>query len=110
MTAWIKSKNGGGRCATKKFNVERPSPERMAQGMAGDSYSHWYIEDDGMTMPQSTPAGAKPPYRVPSMDEIRAVPWNGLTVVSTFSGCGGSCLGYRMAGYRVVWANEFVPA
>lgn len=52
----------------------------------------------------------KPPYRVPSMAEIAALPWNGLKVASTFSGCGGSCTGYRMAGYRVVWANEFVPA
>ena len=52
----------------------------------------------------------KPPYSVPSMAEIAAIPWNGLKVVSTFSGCGGSCLGYRMAGFRVVWANEFVPA
>ncbi|HNQ90547.1 MAG TPA: DNA cytosine methyltransferase [Verrucomicrobiota bacterium] len=52
----------------------------------------------------------KPPYRVPSMAEIAAVPDNGLRIVSTFSGCGGSCLGYRMAGYRVVWANEFIPA
>ena len=56
------------------------------------------------------PSESKPPYRVPSMDEIRALPWNGLKVASTFSGCGGSCLGYRMAGFRVVWANEFVPA
>lgn len=52
----------------------------------------------------------KPPYIVPSMAEIEAIPWNGHTVVSTFSGCGGSCLGYRMAGFRVLWANEFVPA
>ena len=51
----------------------------------------------------------KPPYRLPSMVDIAQVPWNGLRVVSTFSGCGGSCLGYRMAGYHVVWANEFVP-
>jgi DNA (cytosine-5)-methyltransferase 1 len=51
----------------------------------------------------------KPPYRVPSMAEIARTKWNGLTVVSTFSGCGGSTLGYRMAGYRVLWANEFVP-
>jgi len=51
----------------------------------------------------------KPPYRVPSMAEIAALPWNGLTVASTFAGAGGSCLGYRMAGYRVVWASEFVP-
>ena len=52
----------------------------------------------------------KPPYSVPSMAEINVLPWNGFRVASTFSGCGGSCLGYRMAGFRVVWANEFVPA
>lgn len=52
----------------------------------------------------------KPPYRVPDMEEIRALPWNGFKVTSTFSGCGGSCTGYRMAGFKVVWANEFVPA
>ena len=52
----------------------------------------------------------KPDYRVPSMAEIRAVPHNGLTVASTFSGCGGSCLGFRWAGFRHVFASEFVPA
>jgi DNA (cytosine-5)-methyltransferase 1 len=52
----------------------------------------------------------KPPFEIPSMSEITALPWNGLKVASTFSGCGGSCLGYRMAGYRVLFANEFVPA
>lgn len=35
---------------------------------------------------------------------------NGYTVVSTFSGGGGSCLGFEMAGYRILWANEFIPA
>ncbi|MGW2213258.1 DNA cytosine methyltransferase [Streptomyces sp. NPDC001781] len=53
---------------------------------------------------------AKPLYRVPSMEEIRALPWNGFNAVSTFSGCGGSSLGYRMAGFRMLWASEFVPA
>lgn len=52
----------------------------------------------------------KPPYRVPSMPEINALPWNGFTAASTFSGCGGSSLGYRMAGFKVAWASEFVPA
>lgn len=51
-----------------------------------------------------------PPYLVPSMEEIRAIPWNGYTAASTFSGTGGSSLGYRMAGFRMLWANEFVPA
>ena len=52
----------------------------------------------------------KPPYRVPLMSEIKELPWNGFKVASTFSGAGGSCTGYRMAGFKVVWANEFVPA
>jgi hypothetical protein len=52
----------------------------------------------------------KPPYRVPSMAEVDAVPWNGLTAATTFAGCGGSSLGYRMAGFRVLYANEFVEA
>lgn len=42
------------------------------------------------------------------MAEIEFIPWNGFRVASTFSGCGGSCLGYRMAGFRVVYANEFI--
>lgn len=53
---------------------------------------------------------AKPPYRVPTMAEIRALPWNGYKVASTFSGGGGSSTGYKMAGFRVVWASEFIPA
>lgn len=44
------------------------------------------------------------------MAEIRALPWNGLNAISTFSGCGGSSTGYRMAGFRILYANEFIPA
>ena len=62
----------------------------------------------------AAPGVLKPPYRVPTMGEIRARPYRGngggYRVVSTFSGGGGSSLGYRMAGLRVVWANEFIPA
>lgn len=54
--------------------------------------------------------GNKPPYHVPLMSEIAAVPWNGFNAISTFSGCGGSSLGYKMAGFKVLWANEFIPA
>jgi DNA (cytosine-5)-methyltransferase 1 len=52
----------------------------------------------------------KPPYRIPLIAEIRKVKLNGLTVASTFSGCGGSCLGFRWAGFKHVYANEFIPA
>lgn len=57
----------------------------------------------------AAPDISKPAYRVPLMSEIAAIEPNGYTIASTFSGCGGSCLGYRMAGYRVLWASEFVP-
>lgn len=53
---------------------------------------------------------AKPTFAVPSMAEIATIPWNGYNVISTFSGCGGSSLGYKLAGYRVLWASEFIPA
>lgn len=56
----------------------------------------------------------KPPYEIEGMASIRArEEADGdarPVVISTFSGCGGSCLGYRMAGYRVAWASEFIPA
>jgi DNA (cytosine-5)-methyltransferase 1 len=52
----------------------------------------------------------KPPYRIPLMREISQIPHNGFNAVSTFSGCGGSSLGYRMAGFKVLWASEFIPA
>ncbi len=53
---------------------------------------------------------AKPVYRVPTMAEIRALPPNGLKVISTFSGGGGSSCGYAMAGFKVLWASEFIDS
>jgi DNA (cytosine-5)-methyltransferase 1 len=50
-------------------------------------------------------------FKVPSMSEVEKVKGtNGFKVVSTFSGCGGVCLGLKMAGYKVLWANEFIEA
>ena len=108
MTIYYYSDNPNGFVTGKRFSIDKPCVTVMAAGMGGDSYGHWHFADDGKrkTMKHDE---HKPPYRVPSMDEVRAIPWNGLTVASTFSGAGGSCTGYRMAGYRVLWANEFVP-
>ena len=44
------------------------------------------------------------------MEELRAIPWNGFNAISTFSGCGGSSTGYRLAGFKVLYANEFIDA
>jgi len=50
-------------------------------------------------------------FKVPSMSEVAKVKGtNGFNLVSTFSGCGGACLGFEMAGYNVLWANEFIEA
>jgi len=52
----------------------------------------------------------KPPYKVPNMSEVaKAKGTNGYTMVLTFSGAGGSCLGFEMAGFDIKYANEFVP-
>ncbi len=48
----------------------------------------------------------KEKYVLPTMADIRCIKWNGLKVASLFAGIGGSSLGYRMAGFRVVWACE----
>lgn len=52
----------------------------------------------------------KPPYRIPLMSEINLTPKNGLRMVGTFSGCGGSSLGFKMAGWETICAAEFIPA
>lgn len=51
----------------------------------------------------------KPPYRIPSVAEIAQLEGTkGLTAISTFAGAGGSSTGYRWAGFRVLWASEFM--
>lgn len=47
-------------------------------------------------------------YEVESMENINSKPKNG-TVISLFSGAGGSSLGYKMAGLDVKLVNEFIP-
>ncbi len=56
-------------------------------------------------------AQGQPRYEIPSMVESLATAGtNGYNVISTFSGCGGSSLGLKMAGFAVPVAVEFVPA
>lgn len=94
---------GGGKGHLFKDRTDEPMPTIQA-----DRPVRYFVERGSGPVRSSTPS--KPPYRVPSMTEIATVPHNGFDAVSTFSGCGGSCLGYRMAGFRVLWASEFVPA
>jgi DNA (cytosine-5)-methyltransferase 1 len=53
----------------------------------------------------------KPDYTVPTMDDVaRLRSTNGYRMISTFSGAGGACLGFEMAGFDVLYASEFVEA
>src|SRR4030095_8010470 len=82
----------------------------VAAGGIGDSLAgEYWIEGTNDNNLKRTSGSVKPPYHIPSMVEIAAVPKNGYQVVSAFSGCGVSCLGYRMAGFDVKWANEMEP-
>jgi site-specific DNA-cytosine methylase len=94
-----------------------PSPTVTAGGIGGASYANVWLAAEppaGAIVTRSADARGvaldKPPYAITPLAEVAELPWNGLNVVSTFAGCGGSSTGYRMAGYRVLAAVEFVPA
>lgn len=89
--------------------LDLPSLTVTASGLAGAARGQVLLDVGVPLMPAPVTSGGKPPYRVPLLSEIRKIPHNGLNVVSTFGGAGGSSTGYRMAGYRVLAAVEFVP-
>lgn len=91
-------------------SVESPAPTVMAGGLGSVHTSQYTVASVGSGNEPVSVDVSKPPYRIPLMAEIDAVKPNGFSVASTFSGCGGSSLGYRMAGFRVLWASEFVQA
>lgn len=91
-----------------RVDLERaPLPTLAASAGCISAFSAYSIEDDGLPVRRRN--GDKPPYAIPPTAEILAAPSNGLTLASTFSGCGGSCLGYRWAGYDVAYACEIAP-
>jgi len=90
-----------------EVDIAKPSPPLCASGIGGSGRTQYFISDK-KTAEKRMPE--KPLYKIPLMQEINAITPNGFNVISTFSGCGGSSLGYRMAGFKVLWANEFVPA
>jgi len=47
-------------------------------------------------------------YIIPTIKECNSLEKK-FNVISTFSGGGGSCLGYKMAGGQILVANEFIP-
>src|SRR5438105_2796641 len=98
MTHWLHiDTHGSFNTSRQRIDLDRRPAPTVTTGAfsCGSRQHHYWLEDDGMDTYRADPG--KPPYCVPSMDEIAELPWNGYTMVSTFSGCGGSCLGFKMA-------------
>ena len=97
-----------------RFGLDEPCPTVTAAGMAAASIEQVAlvnVEPDRGSSPPAPATDGRPPFRLSTMADVaRARGTAGLTVVSTFSGCGGSCLGFEQAGYRPVYALEFVEA
>ena len=108
MTVYLCCNKRGGWGVGESRSIDLPCMAILAEGFASGSYGCWSLTNNGEE-DVPPPKEDKPPYAVMSMKEVRSLPHNGLTVASLFSGCGGSCLGYRMAGFKVVYANEFAP-
>lgn len=86
--------------------------ERGMTTIVSAAPSHVQLEPDAFPSRRARADASKPPYHVPSMAEIADAKPNGRVAASTFSCAGGSCLGYRMAGFDVRAAVEIdaVPA
>jgi DNA (cytosine-5)-methyltransferase 1 len=48
-------------------------------------------------------------YKIPTVKEIKLIPSKNVHIISLFAGGGGCSTGYRMAGGKVILANEFIP-
>jgi DNA (cytosine-5)-methyltransferase 1 len=47
-------------------------------------------------------------YKIPTLAGIKSIPLKNVNIISLFAGGGGSSTGYRMAGGKVILANEFI--
>lgn len=92
----------------KAHSFDEPAPTVQRFGIGDERPTSMTFGDDGQ--PPAEPDASKPPYRIPLLEEILGTPQHGRTVMSTFSGCGGSCLGFRWAGWRHLLAVEFVDS
>src|SRR5262245_12386678 len=94
----------------RRYRPTDVAPTLAATGIGPCYHSQFAILDTDRGVMHPVDRAGVPPYRLPTMAGVATTPRNGSTVVSTFSGCGGSSLGYRLAGFDVRAAVEFVPA
>jgi DNA (cytosine-5)-methyltransferase 1 len=84
----------------------------LALGLGGRTqavfHSQYEVVEDGRAVPGPDPK--KPPYEIPTMATIARKRGRAGVVASTFAGGGGSTTGYKMEGFDVRYACEFVDA
>jgi len=106
---WYASKNRHSwkRIKGQRQSIDDPCLTISAGGLGSDAIWHWHLYRDADPDPRPAMNPQKPPYApLPPTTEIMARPANGYTHLSTFSGCGGTCLGFRLAGFQTVYAND----
>ena len=104
--SYLVSRKKKGHSIRMHSGLDDPAPCITTEGL-GAERAHYAEIVEGLTPVPDDPT--KPRYRRPLLEDVRAIGTHGLTHVSTFSGGGGTCLGFKMAGYRTLWANDIDP-
>lgn len=87
-----------------------PLPCLMARGLAGSHMSQYHLYHDGKDDDMDKQDKSKPPYKVTPWAETERADRSGYTAIDLFAGGGLSATGLEMAGFSVLFANEFVPS
>ena len=104
------TKNGD--AAYSMFHYEHPRPVLISEMKRIQSFPDDYIFSGTYKQIKDRIGNSVPPNLMKAIAEnIREAPFmKGIekpTVVSTFAGCGGSSLGYKMAGFKELLAVEW---
>jgi DNA-cytosine methyltransferase len=125
LTVGVRLQTGGSVDTLFETLLHDPAINRFEKKytMVSPLCQRWREEVDRRPEPFLTELRALPPrspaitissdtarYRPYTMDDVhRASAARRFTVVSTFAGGGGSCIGFHLAGGHVLLASEFVP-
>lgn len=105
---------GEPRYARRWLSPDLPAPTiqtHAAPNTAGDERGGgWLLVEPDGEEPVVSAVDGKPLYKIPLMADLAPPAPGAPTAISTFSGCGGSSLGLRLAGWDVRAASEFVEA
>jgi len=105
--SYLASSKKKGHSIRTTTGIDDPAPCITTEGLGAERAHYAQIVAASDQAPVDV--SGKPPYRRPLLSEVHALGTHGLTHVSTFSGGGGTCLGFKMAGFRTLWANDIDP-